>query len=125
MPRVVAGAASGLQTALPRAAAPSGAQAGWQQAVQQSATPSTRRCVLARAAADDRPWKKKDCRLVLEDGSVWWGTSFGAKGTEIGEVRDMVWRGRSGANSDRVCVPSEPSLSLPRRSHCRWCSTRR
>jgi len=23
---------------------------------------------------------------VLEDGSVWKGTSFGAKGTEVGEV---------------------------------------
>lgn len=23
---------------------------------------------------------------MLEDGSVWWGTSFGAKGTEVGEV---------------------------------------
>lgn len=26
------------------------------------------------------------CRLVLEDGSVWHGTAFGATGTEIGEV---------------------------------------
>ncbi|KAK9806878.1 hypothetical protein WJX72_005945 [[Myrmecia] bisecta] len=32
------------------------------------------------------PWKKSDARLVLEDGSVWHGKSFGATGTEIGEV---------------------------------------
>jgi carbamoyl-phosphate synthase small subunit len=37
-------------------------------------------------AAEGKPWKTKDCRLVLEDGSVWTGHSFGAKGTEIGEV---------------------------------------
>lgn len=36
--------------------------------------------------AGDSPWAKKDARLVLEDGSVWEGVSFGARGTEIGEV---------------------------------------
>jgi carbamoylphosphate synthase small subunit len=41
--------------------------------------------VVAHAAAA-YPFKKKDARLVLEDGSVWHGTSFGATGTEIGEV---------------------------------------
>jgi carbamoyl-phosphate synthase small subunit len=41
--------------------------------------------VVAHAAAA-YPFKKKDARLVLEDGSVWHGTSFGAQGTEIGEV---------------------------------------
>ncbi len=46
-----------------------------------------RSTVLVRAAAGSKPWKKKDCRIVLEDGSVWWGTSFGAKGTTVGEVR--------------------------------------
>jgi carbamoyl-phosphate synthase small subunit len=41
--------------------------------------------VLVRAEVA-YPFKKKDARLVLEDGSVWKGCSFGAKGTEIGEV---------------------------------------
>lgn len=38
------------------------------------------------AAAVGKPWKPSDCRLVLEDGSVWPGQSFGAKGTCLGEV---------------------------------------
>eukprot|EP00227_Mantoniella_beaufortii_P019275 CAMPEP_0197578954 /NCGR_PEP_ID=MMETSP1326-20131121/3042_1 /TAXON_ID=1155430 /ORGANISM="Genus nov. species nov., Strain RCC2288" /LENGTH=437 /DNA_ID=CAMNT_0043142261 /DNA_START=174 /DNA_END=1487 /DNA_ORIENTATION=- len=38
------------------------------------------------AAAVQKPWKTSDCRLVLEDGSVWPGQSFGAKGTVVGEV---------------------------------------
>ncbi|KAL6551983.1 hypothetical protein OROGR_008137 [Orobanche gracilis] len=33
-----------------------------------------------------RPWKVADARLVLEDGSVWWAKSFGASGTQVGEV---------------------------------------
>ncbi len=33
-----------------------------------------------------RPWKTADCRLVLEDGSVWRGKGFGATGTQVGEV---------------------------------------
>ena len=33
-----------------------------------------------------KPWKTADCRLVLEDGTVWKGQSFGAKGTAVGEV---------------------------------------
>lgn len=41
-------------------------------------------CVQASGAA--YPFKKKDARLVLENGSVWHGTAFGAKGTEVGEV---------------------------------------
>jgi hypothetical protein len=48
---------------------------------------SGRRAVFVQASAGSaKPWKKKDCRLVLEDGSVWWGVSFGRKGTEVGEV---------------------------------------
>jgi hypothetical protein len=50
------------------------------------AVPASRRCVSARATAAGKPWKTKNCRLALEDGSVWWGTAFGATGTEIGEV---------------------------------------
>lgn len=32
------------------------------------------------------PWSAPDARLVLEDGSVWHGTSFGTKGTQLAEV---------------------------------------
>lgn len=32
------------------------------------------------------PWSPPDARLVLEDGSVWHGTSFGTKGTQLAEV---------------------------------------
>jgi carbamoyl-phosphate synthase small subunit len=34
----------------------------------------------------ERPWKLSDARLVLEDGSVWKAKSFGASGTQVGEV---------------------------------------
>lgn len=34
----------------------------------------------------ERPWKTSDARLVLEDGSVWRAKSFGATGTQVGEV---------------------------------------
>ncbi|PSS26668.1 Carbamoyl-phosphate synthase small chain like [Actinidia chinensis var. chinensis] len=34
----------------------------------------------------ERPWKVADARLVLEDGSVWRAKSFGASGTQLGEV---------------------------------------
>ena len=33
-----------------------------------------------------RPWKNSDARLVLEDGSLWKGKSFGAVGTRVAEV---------------------------------------
>ncbi|XP_050371545.1 carbamoyl-phosphate synthase small chain, chloroplastic-like [Argentina anserina] len=33
-----------------------------------------------------RPWKPSDARLVLEDGSIWRAKSFGASGTQVGEV---------------------------------------
>ncbi|XP_068640099.1 carbamoyl phosphate synthase small chain, chloroplastic-like [Aristolochia californica] len=33
-----------------------------------------------------RPWKISDARLVLEDGSIWRAKSFGASGTQVGEV---------------------------------------
>lgn len=41
-------------------------------------------------AATGSPFPKKNARLVLEDGSVWHGTSFGHSGTEIGEVGLMA-----------------------------------
>ncbi|KAJ7956972.1 Carbamoyl-phosphate synthase small chain [Quillaja saponaria] len=34
----------------------------------------------------ERPWKTSDARLVLEDGSIWKAKSFGASGTQVGEV---------------------------------------
>lgn len=33
-----------------------------------------------------KPWKTADARLVLKDGSVWRAKSFGASGTQVGEV---------------------------------------
>ncbi|KAJ8528228.1 hypothetical protein K7X08_021920 [Anisodus acutangulus] len=38
------------------------------------------------ASLVERPWKVADARLVLEDGSIWKAKSFGARGTQIGEV---------------------------------------
>lgn len=34
----------------------------------------------------ERPWKISDARLALEDGSIWRAKSFGACGTQVGEV---------------------------------------
>lgn len=31
------------------------------------------------------PWKPRNCRIALEDGSIWKGNSFGADGTQVGE----------------------------------------
>eukprot|EP00271_Cylindrocystis_brebissonii_P009237 TRINITY_DN23939_c0_g1_i1.p1 TRINITY_DN23939_c0_g1~~TRINITY_DN23939_c0_g1_i1.p1 ORF type:complete len:455 (+),score=96.53 TRINITY_DN23939_c0_g1_i1:136-1500(+) len=42
--------------------------------------------VTCSTATLERPWKTSDCRLVLEDGSVWKGKAFGARGTQTGEV---------------------------------------
>ena len=65
------------------------------QAKMQQGRASAARCRSLRAggrtrtvlvAASASPFPKKDARLVLEDGSVWKATSFGAKGTQIGEV---------------------------------------
>lgn len=48
---------------------------------------AARRAAVARASATaKKPWEERDCRLVLEDGSVWNGRSFGAKATQVGEV---------------------------------------
>lgn len=37
-------------------------------------------------ASEGKPWKPKDCRLVLEDGTEFLGSSFGTRGTEVAEV---------------------------------------
>ncbi|KAK3280616.1 hypothetical protein CYMTET_11551 [Cymbomonas tetramitiformis] len=41
---------------------------------------------LKCTCSSDSPWSSNDARLVLEDGSVWPGVSFGAKGTTVREV---------------------------------------
>lgn len=45
-----------------------------------------RRAMTTTRAAAAKPWGERDCRLVLEDGSVWPGRAFGAKKTMVGEV---------------------------------------
>ena len=40
----------------------------------------------ASSGAPSPPWKQKNARLVLEDGSVWHGVAFGATGQAVGEV---------------------------------------
>ncbi|XP_050241675.1 carbamoyl-phosphate synthase small chain, chloroplastic [Quercus robur] len=40
----------------------------------------------ASTGVAERPWKTSDARLVLEDGSIWRAKSFGALGTQVGEV---------------------------------------
>ncbi|GLU13257.1 hypothetical protein SLE2022_299000 [Rubroshorea leprosula] len=52
-------------------------------AVRFSATRSSDGAAIGLA---ERPWKVADARLVLEDGSVWRAKSFGASGTQVGEV---------------------------------------
>jgi len=52
---------------------------------RHTASAKARGRVAAHAAAV-KPWKANDCKLVLEDGSVWPGKAFGAKGTQVGEV---------------------------------------
>ncbi|XP_058095070.1 carbamoyl-phosphate synthase small chain, chloroplastic isoform X2 [Magnolia sinica] len=50
------------------------------------------RCSVSLSSDDastglgERPWKTADARLVLEDGSIWRAKSFGASGTQVGEV---------------------------------------
>ncbi|KAI3713308.1 hypothetical protein L1987_71883 [Smallanthus sonchifolius] len=49
----------------------------------------TVRCSTGSASmgvAVPAPWKLADARLVLEDGSIWRAKSFGATGTQVGEV---------------------------------------
>lgn len=64
------------------------------QRTTQSKSPTAPRFAIVRcsvsngtaAAVLERPWKAADARLVLEDGSVWKAKSFGASGTQLGEV---------------------------------------
>ncbi|XP_075500327.1 carbamoyl phosphate synthase small chain, chloroplastic-like [Primulina tabacum] len=41
---------------------------------------------ISPTGSGERPWKVADARLVLEDGSIWPAKSFGASGTQVGEV---------------------------------------
>ncbi|XP_022884508.1 carbamoyl-phosphate synthase small chain, chloroplastic-like [Olea europaea var. sylvestris] len=41
---------------------------------------------ISSTGLPERPWKVADARLVLEDGSIWRAKSFGASGTQVGEV---------------------------------------
>lgn len=43
-------------------------------------------CITYDTGNGERPWKNSDARLVLEDGSIWRAKSFGASGTQVGEV---------------------------------------
>jgi len=56
------------------------------RAATRRGTSSRRMTVTRASAAVSKPWAETDCRLVLEDGSVWRGRSFGARATQVGEV---------------------------------------
>eukprot|EP01025_Chloroclados_australasicus_P038754 TRINITY_DN4003_c0_g2_i1.p1 TRINITY_DN4003_c0_g2~~TRINITY_DN4003_c0_g2_i1.p1 ORF type:complete len:433 (-),score=51.25 TRINITY_DN4003_c0_g2_i1:457-1755(-) len=45
-----------------------------------------RRSTSVCKASLPSPWSKKNCRLVLENGTVYEGVGFGASGTVVGEV---------------------------------------
>ena len=45
-----------------------------------------RSSVACDIGGGERPWKNSNARLVLEDGSIWKAKSFGASGTQVGEV---------------------------------------
>ncbi|OIW00458.1 hypothetical protein TanjilG_05808 [Lupinus angustifolius] len=42
--------------------------------------------LLEKIGKGERPWNTSDARLVLVDGSIWNAKSFGASGTQVGEV---------------------------------------
>eukprot|EP00899_Mesostigma_viride_P012404 jgi/Mesvir1/21164/Mv08925-RA.1 len=48
--------------------------------------PATCRQRIVTSCSAARPWVEHDARLVLEDGSVFPGVSFGVKGTRVAEV---------------------------------------
>lgn len=45
-----------------------------------------RRRLRIKCASIAPPWSRKTGRLALEDGTLWKGLSFGAKGTQVAEV---------------------------------------
>lgn len=62
--------------------------AAWQPVLRSSQRGAIGLQVRSAAAsgAPLAPWKQQNARLVLEDGSVWHGSAFGASGTTIAEV---------------------------------------
>ncbi|GMH24505.1 hypothetical protein Nepgr_026348 [Nepenthes gracilis] len=54
--------------------------------VKCCASLSSDNSTTAAVGLRERPWKIADARIVLEDGSIWRAKSFGATGTQIGEV---------------------------------------
>ncbi|XP_047314068.1 carbamoyl-phosphate synthase small chain, chloroplastic-like [Impatiens glandulifera] len=54
--------------------------------IRCSSSPSLPMDAASALGLAEKPWKTADARLVLEDGSVWKAKSFGAKGTQVGEV---------------------------------------
>ncbi|KAF5836604.1 carbamoyl-phosphate synthase [Dunaliella salina] len=81
-------AGSRSKTTSSPAVAPSGPSAARVLQVVQRKSARTPARVVTKAAGEavPSPWKKKDSRLALEDGSVLWGEAFGAPGTQLGEV---------------------------------------
>lgn len=51
-----------------------------------------------------------DARLVLEDGSIWKAKSFGASGTQVGEV--VFNTSLTGYDYSLLCVVSEMELDF-------------
>jgi carbamoyl-phosphate synthase small subunit len=56
------------------------------KAASLQAKSSRRRCAVLVRAEAAAPWKVKDTRLVLEDGTILRGSGFGASGTAVAEV---------------------------------------
>mmetsp|Transcript_33403 Transcript_33403/g.56082 ORF Transcript_33403/g.56082 Transcript_33403/m.56082 type:complete len:456 (-) Transcript_33403:282-1649(-) len=59
---------------------------GCRTSVAHSALSTGRTRVVASAKIGARPWAEHDARLVMKDGSIFTGISFGAKGTVVQEV---------------------------------------
>ena len=54
--------------------------------------------------AAEKPWKPSDCRLVLEDGSVWPGQAFGAQGTAAAAPEAGIEEATQPRRADGVTV---------------------
>ncbi|XP_074281497.1 carbamoyl phosphate synthase small chain, chloroplastic [Silene latifolia] len=67
-------------------AAPSLSSPSIRRRIAVHASSSTAASPALSLGQGNRPWKVSDARLVLEDGSIWNAKSFGATGTQVGEV---------------------------------------
>eukprot|EP01024_Parvocaulis_polyphysoides_P019880 TRINITY_DN19103_c1_g1_i1.p1 TRINITY_DN19103_c1_g1~~TRINITY_DN19103_c1_g1_i1.p1 ORF type:complete len:464 (+),score=47.87 TRINITY_DN19103_c1_g1_i1:97-1392(+) len=56
------------------------------QFVRTQPLSKNRAILVCKACSEQSPWPKKNCRLVLQNGSVYEGVHFGANGTAVGEV---------------------------------------